>query len=79
MVTTPLPSAIESTITMCSARALTVAAFVRWYSHEHRHSGIGYVTPAQLHAGEDHPIFAVRHAHYAQARETNPAMVTPYA
>jgi putative transposase len=27
------------------------AAFVRWYNHEHRHSGIRYVTPAQRHAG----------------------------
>jgi putative transposase len=25
--------------------------FVRWYNEEHRHSGIGYVTPAQRHAG----------------------------
>jgi putative transposase len=49
------------------------AAFVRWYNHEHRHSGIGYVTPAQRHAGEDHPILAARHALYVQARERNPA------
>ena len=33
-------------------------AFVQWYNHEHRHSGIRYVTPAQRHAGEDHPILA---------------------
>jgi putative transposase len=25
--------------------------FVHWYNHEHRHSGIGYVIPAQRHAG----------------------------
>ena len=30
-------------------------AFVHWYNHEHRHSGIRYVTPAQRHAGEDQP------------------------
>jgi hypothetical protein len=29
------------------------ARFVQWYNHEHRHSGIRYVTPAQRHAGED--------------------------
>jgi transposase InsO family protein len=48
-------------------------AFVQWYNHEHRHSGIGYVTPAQRHTGEDHPILAARHELYTQARERNPA------
>jgi transposase InsO family protein len=48
------------------------AAFVRWYNHEHRHSGIRYVTPAQRHAGGDRPILAARHALYQQAREANP-------
>ncbi len=48
------------------------AAFVHWYNHEHRHSGIRYVTPAQRHAGEDRPILAARHALYQQAREANP-------
>jgi putative transposase len=49
------------------------AAFVRWYNHEHRHSGIGYVTPAQRHAGEDHSILAARHELYRLARANNPA------
>src|SRR3954454_8372128 len=48
------------------------AAFVLWYNHEHRHSGIRYVTPAQRHAGGDGPILAARHALYQQAREANP-------
>ena len=48
------------------------AAFVRWYNHEHRHSGIRYVTPAQRHAGEDRPLLAARHALYQQARAANP-------
>jgi transposase InsO family protein len=47
--------------------------FVRWYNHEHRHSGIRYVSPAQRHAGEDHAILAARHALYMRAREANPA------
>jgi transposase InsO family protein len=55
-----------------SAREWAVA-FVRWYNHEHRHSGIGYVTPAQRHTGEDHPILAARHALYTHARQCNPA------
>ena len=29
--------------------------FVHWYNHEHRHSGIRYVTPAQRHAGRIAP------------------------
>ena len=48
------------------------AAFVDWYNHEHRHSGIRYVTPAQRHAGGDRPILAARHALYQRAREANP-------
>jgi putative transposase len=45
------------------------ADFVRWYNVEHRHSGIGYVSPAQRHAGQDHAILAARHAVYQQAGE----------
>jgi len=48
------------------------AAFVHWYNHEHRHSGIRHVTPAQRHAGEDRPVLAARHALYRQARERHP-------
>lgn len=47
-------------------------SFVRWYNHDHRHSGIGYVSPAQRHAGADHAILQRRHALYCQARENNP-------
>jgi len=49
------------------------AGFVRWYNHDHRHSGIRYVSPAQRHAGEDHAILAARHALYTHARALNPA------
>lgn len=49
------------------------AEFVRWYNVEHRHSGIGYVSPQQRHAGQDHAILAARHDLYAKAREVNPA------
>ena len=49
------------------------AGFVRWYNHDHRHSGIRYVSPAQRHAGEDRAILAARHALYIQARQRNPA------
>lgn len=48
------------------------AEFVRWYNHEHRHSGIRYVTPAQRHDGRDRDILAARHELYSQARDANP-------
>lgn len=47
--------------------------FVHWYNHEHRHSGIRYVTPAQRHAGEDTAILRARQALYEKARQANPA------
>jgi putative transposase len=50
--------------------------FVGWYNHDHRHSGIRYVSPAQRHAGEDHTILAARHALYRKAREINPVRWT---
>ena len=46
--------------------------FVHWYNHEHRHSGIRYVSPAQRHDGCDHEILAQRHELYLKARERNP-------
>jgi putative transposase len=54
-----------------AARQWTVR-FVQWYNHEHRHSGIRYVTPAQRHAGQDRPLLEARHALYQDARERNP-------
>jgi transposase InsO family protein len=50
------------------ARQWTVR-FVQWYNHEHRHSGIRYVTPAQRHAGQDQPLLEARHAVYQSARD----------
>jgi hypothetical protein len=41
-------------------------------NHDHRHSGIRCVSPAQRHAGADHAILRRRHALYCQARERNP-------
>jgi putative transposase len=46
--------------------------FVRWYNHEHRHSGIRYLSPAQRHAGEDHAVLQARHALYQHARARTP-------
>ena len=48
------------------------ARFVQWYNHEHRHSGIHYVTPGQRHAGQDSRLLMARHALYQDARQRNP-------
>lgn len=34
--------------------------FFRWYNHRHHHSALGYVTPADRHAGRHHQILAER-------------------
>jgi putative transposase len=46
--------------------------FVSWYNTEHRHSGIGYVTPDQRHRGLDSAIFLKREAVYEAARRRHP-------
>src|SRR3954453_14478673 len=43
-----------------------------WYNHEHRHSVIRYVTPAERHVGQDRPLLACRHVLYQQACQRNP-------
>jgi hypothetical protein len=48
-------------------------SFAHWYNHDHRHSGIRYVSPTQRHAGDDHAILAARHELYLRAKEQNPA------
>jgi putative transposase len=49
-----------------------VRGFVAWYNHEHLHSGIGFVTPAERHAGRAETILAARRAVYARAYRRNP-------
>jgi transposase InsO family protein len=56
---------------LADARAW-VARFVEWYNHEHQHSGIGYVAPADRHAGKDVAILAARKAVYEHARDRHP-------
>ena len=50
-----------------------IANFVHWYNHEHRHSGIGYVTPHERHSGLDQTILEKRTETFRRARELNPA------
>jgi transposase InsO family protein len=56
-----------------ASAAAWVAAFVQWYNHEHQHSAIRFVTPAQRHDGLDDAILAQRATVYADAKARQPA------
>lgn len=49
-----------------------VERFVRWYNHEHRHSGIHFVTPQQRHEGQDRDLLRGRRRVYEAARRRHP-------
>jgi hypothetical protein len=49
-----------------------VGTFVHWYNEEHRHSAIGFVTPAQRHACLDTALLSKRVQVYEAARERHP-------
>jgi transposase InsO family protein len=49
-----------------------VEDFVQWYNHEHLHSGIRYVTPADRHDGKDKEILKNRTKVYEEAKDRNP-------
>ncbi|MGR8935204.1 MAG: IS3 family transposase, partial [Gammaproteobacteria bacterium] len=49
-----------------------VQGFVQWYNHQHRHSGIRFVTPAERHQGLDQDILAARKRVYETAKQQRP-------
>lgn len=49
-----------------------VQAFVTWYNHEHKHSKLNFITPAERQAGQDESILAKRKAVLLQAKAANP-------
>jgi len=49
-----------------------VETFVDWYNHEHRHSAVRYITPAQRHRCEDNELLVGRRVVYEAARARNP-------
>jgi transposase InsO family protein len=61
----------RSFISLLAARNW-VQGFVRWYNHEHLHSGINFVTPEQRHKGLDAGILAQRKKVYEQAKARHP-------
>lgn len=46
--------------------------FVQWYNHQHKHSGLKFVTPAQRHDGRDEAILRNRDQVYAVAQARRP-------
>lgn len=48
------------------------AEFVHWYNTKHRHSGIGYISPATRHAGRTPQIMTQRNKVLEQARRKHP-------
>ena len=49
-----------------------VDKFVKWYNHEHLHSGINFLTPYQRHFGLDKIIMEKRIKTYEQAKARHP-------
>lgn len=47
--------------------------FVNWYTHEHTHSSLKFVTPSQRHSGKDFEILQNCHAVYISAQQKHPA------
>lgn len=46
--------------------------FFPWYNHEHKHSGIAYLTPADVHFGRAEERLAQRHAVLQEAYADHP-------
>lgn len=49
-----------------------VGTFVQWYNHEHRHSAINFVTPAERHDGLDSAVLQKRVTVYEAAKSRHP-------
>ena len=47
-------------------------SFFPWYNHEHRHSGLGFLTPAVVHFGQAAPVRAHRQQVLATAYTAHP-------
>jgi putative transposase len=55
-----------------AARSFIGTEFVPWYNEEHRHSGIAYLTPADVHFGRAAEILEKRNAFLEQTRGMRP-------
>jgi transposase InsO family protein len=52
--------------------SIWMANFVAWYNHEHRHSGIRYVTPEQRYTGADIEVLRARDGVFRSAKDKHP-------
>ena len=50
--------------------------FFAWYNHAHRHSGIGYMTPAAVHTGQAPRLYAARQQVLDEAFVAHPERFT---
>jgi putative transposase len=55
-----------------AARSFIGGEFVPWYNHEHRHGGIAYLTPADVHFGRSDLVLAKRNTLLEQVRLARP-------
>jgi hypothetical protein len=46
--------------------------FFRWYNHDHRHAGLGLLTPAVVHSGQAEAAHAARQAVLTRAYARHP-------
>ena len=49
-----------------------VSLFVKWYNHDHHHSGLKFLTPYQRRSGTSEQILENRHAVYEAAKAAHP-------
>ena len=49
-----------------------VSLFVKWYKHEHHHSGLNFLTPHQRRSGLSEQILQKRHEVYEAAKAAHP-------
>lgn len=49
-----------------------VSLFVKWYNHDHHHSGLNFLTPYQRRSGLSEQILAKRHEVYEAAKAEHP-------
>ena len=59
------------------AARVFMADFVRWYNHEHHHSGLSFLTPADVHFGRAQEVLAKRNAVLHHAWQQHPRRFHP--
>lgn len=60
-----------------AARVFMATEFVPWYNNEHRHSGLGFLTPADVHFGRAQEMLAKRNELMQQVWKQHPRRFHP--